>query len=198
MKNTDQKNEIRKKYLEIRASIPLRERTAAERVIGERVLGSTWYGKAQAVYCYVSFRDEVSTSGIIRAALQDRKRVAVPKVLGRREMEFRYIEREEQLEKGRFGIMEPVSACPRAPFPSEGCLVLMPGAAFDRDGGRIGYGGGYYDSYLSGCGGCLKAALAFSLQILSHIPAERHDMCADIIITEKELIRCSKDFREIR
>lgn len=74
----------------------------------------------------------------------------------------------------------------------------MPGAAFDRSGTRLGYGAGFYDAYLSKYPDCRKLALAYSVQIEERIPPEPHDIPVEMIITEKGMIRCSQDSREIR
>ena len=102
------------------------------------------------------------------------------------------------LSPGYKGIPEPGPWCRKAPVPFEETLVIVPGIAFDRSGGRIGYGGGYYDTYLAGKTKCIKAAAAYSMQITEQIPTEPSDVKMDLIITEKELIVCSQDCREIR
>ena len=96
------------------------------------------------------------------------------------------------------GIKEPGQQCVKAPAPLEDTLILMPGVAFDCRGTRIGYGGGYYDTYLEKHSVCMKSALAYSVQIAPEIPAAPTDIKVDMIVTEEELILCSQDFREIR
>jgi 5-formyltetrahydrofolate cyclo-ligase len=64
----------------------------------------------------------------------------------------------------------------------------MPGVAFDRRRGRIGYGGGFYDCYLAALGGCRTIALAYSVQILDRVPVRPFDIRPDRIITETEEI----------
>ena len=94
------------------------------------------------------------------------------------------------LRPGVFGIPEPGPWCPKAPYPAEDILVVMPGIAFDRTGARLGYGGGFYDAYLGKDTGCILAALAFSGQIADEIPVEEHDIRVGYIFTEKEMITC--------
>ena len=102
------------------------------------------------------------------------------------------------MKPGFMGIKEPGPWCPKAPAPFKDSVVVMPGIAFDRNGTRAGYGGGYYDTYLEGHAECIKAALAYSVQIAPEIPAAPADIKVDMIVTEKELIICSQNFREIR
>lgn len=135
---------------------------------------------------------------IIEEALRNGKRVALPRVRGKRGMEFCFIKSPADLKPGFMGIKEPGPWCPKAPAPFKDSVVVMPGIAFDRNGTRAGYGGGYYDTYLEGHSECIKAALAYSVQIAPEIPAAPADIKVDMIVTEEELIICSQDFREIR
>lgn len=185
-------------YLRIRQQIPEGKRAEAEKMIEKRIFDGEFYLHADCVYCYVSFRDEVNTHEIILESLRRNKKVAVPRVTGRREMEFYYITSVKQLRPGYCGIREPAEDCAKAPYPGSEDLVIVPGAVFDRSGNRIGYGGGYYDAYFRKGGECMKTAPAFSEQIVESVPSERHDLHVDIIITEKELIQCSGDCLETR
>ncbi len=113
-------------------------------------------------------------------------------------MEFCLIKSLADLRPGFLSIPEPGPWCKKAAPPHEETLVILPGTAFDRRGGRIGYGGGYYDAYLEGKDRCRKAALAFHAQISENVPADSHDVRADIIVTEEEIIRCTQDCPETR
>ena len=192
------KEEIRKRALEIRAEIGKAERRAAEQAVLERLTKEDFYKNARCIYCYASFRNEMGTTGIIEESLRQGKRVAVPRVVGRRGMEFFFIKSRADLRPGTWNIPEPGPWCAKAPLPDEESLVILPGAAFDRSGARIGYGGGFYDTYLKGNNRCRKAALAFDVQCVDKIPSEEHDIRADFIITEKELIICPQDYPETR
>lgn len=198
MKNTQTKEEIRKYFLTLRGEITQEERKEYDKKIAELVLADSLYKDSDVVYCYASFRDEVSTKEIIETTLASGKKLAVPRVVGRRKMEFCYIRNRADLRPGFCSIPEPGPWCRKAPFPADGNLVLIPGAAFDRHGIRIGYGGGYYDSYFAGKRRCILAALAYSIQCADKLPSDSHDVAADVIFTEKELIRCTQDFRVIR
>ena len=158
-------------------------------MIAKRLFNELFYRNARFIYCYASFKDEVCTGKIIEESLRQGKKVALPRVSG---------ERKTDLKPGFMGIKEPGQQCVKAPAPLEDTLILMPGVAFDRSGTRIGYGGGYYDTYLENHSVCMKSALAYSVQIAPEIPSAPTDIKADMIITEKELIVCSQDFREIR
>ncbi|WP_072525724.1 5-formyltetrahydrofolate cyclo-ligase [Clostridium sp. Marseille-P3244] len=199
MKNTETKKETRKRYLKIREEIPEAARKAAQQKIVERLISCPIYEKADRIYSYVSFGSEADTYVLMEESIRRGKKVAVPKVLGPGKMEFYYIGDTGDLKPGFASILEPASRCKRAPVPDQSSLAIVPGSVFDRKGVRIGYGGGYYDVYLSGCPQCVRVALAFSVQCVEgDLPSDPHDIRMDAIITEKELIKCSKDFPEIR
>ena len=87
------------------------------------------------------------------------------------------------LQEGRFGVMEPLTA--EEFIPAEGDLFLVPGALFDKKKNRIGYGGGYYDTYFEKYRGYRKIGIAFSEQISeTDIPTEVYDIPLDDIVTE--------------
>lgn len=182
----------------MRSALGQEERCLAEVRMRDCLLSASFYEEAQDIYCYASFRDEADTCGIIEESLRRGKRVAVPKVTGKREMEFFFIDSMCRLHPGTWSIPEPGEGCVKAPRPGKHALVIVPGAAFDRSGRRIGYGGGYYDTYLEGNRECRIAALAFDVQCMAHVPSEEHDVRMEYIITEKELIVCSQDYPETR
>ena len=144
------------------------------------------------ILIYVSYNQEVETSGIINKSLERGKKVYVPKVIINKEdrsdkyMEFVRINFYDDLQDGYMGIKEPVSD--DYEIPQDGLLV-MPGLAFDVTLNRIGYGGGFYDRYLVKNGDrYYKTAICFDYQVLDDIPAEEFDIRPDMIITDKRII----------
>lgn len=194
MKNTEIKKVIRRRALERRGTLSPEFREKAGREITDRVLSSELFRQCRDIFCYVSFRDEADTYSLIRYSLEQGHRVAVPKVMsgtaaGRR-MEFYYINNMDELKPGAWGIPEPDPETAVLTVPDPKSLIVMPGAAFDRKGGRLGYGGGYYDTYLREHLGGVRIALAYSVQILDTVPAESHDVRPEMIFTENECIVC--------
>lgn len=138
------------------------------------------YSQAKSVYVYLSYNQEVRTAGIIRQARLDGKRVAVPKIVGE-EMRFYWLEEDTVLAPSNKGISEPVEAV-EAHDPD--ALMLLPGLAFDPRGHRLGYGGGYYDRFLS-AEPHPTIALCFDFQLLETLPCEAHDIPADAVLSAK-------------
>ncbi len=129
---------------------------------------------------------------ILVSAWRAGKRTAVPKVTGKREMKFYYIESLNDLETGAFGILEPKEEKKGADccLEKSDLLMLVPGVSFDPAGRRIGYGGGFYDTYLQKMEGCHTFGLAFEVQMADQIPAEAHDIRMEYVMTEKRCWKC--------
>lgn len=194
----EQRKAIRKQKLALRAALSPEERQNADRVMAGLLFSCPVWKNAKEIFSYVSFNGEADTLQILRGALAQGKKAAVPKVEGKRRMSFYYIDSTEELNPGYMGIPEPAGEKERKAVPGEYSLFIMPGAAFDTTGARLGYGGGFYDTYLAEYPSAPRAALAYSVQITEKIPSEAHDILVGLIITEKGMIRCSQDFREIR
>ncbi len=137
------------------------------------------YQQAACIYGYLPYNQEVRTTEMLRQALLDGKRVAVPKVYGDT-MRFLYITDLSQVEKGYCGIPEPVADGPVA--MEKNALVLMPGLAFDRQGGRMGYGGGFYDKFLEQEPEHPTLALCYDFQMVEKVPTQPHDKRVDGVI----------------
>ena len=107
-------------------------------------------------------------------------------------MRFFEIHSRADLISGTFGILEPILRQGIVEVsPSEDSLMILPGVAFDADGRRLGYGGGYYDRYLEHVPGCRRLGLAYACQIADVLPQEVSDIAADMVITEKQIYKKS-------
>ncbi len=195
---TEQKKKLRSAYLEKRNQMEPEKRAEASKKIRDWVFANKRFKTAKTVLVYASYKSEVETKELIQGALRQGKRVAVPKVNGE-EMDFYEIASWEELFPGYQGILEPQPEGKEPVIPAESDVMLLPGAVFDRQGGRIGYGGGFYDKYLDKV---LEAyghrpylmALGFACQISpKKIPAESHDKKMDCILTERRVIMPRKE-----
>jgi 5-formyltetrahydrofolate cyclo-ligase len=147
--------------------------------------------------CFASFGSEVDTAPLIRWCLDQGKRVALPRVMGKRHMEaFWVTDPVADVECGAYGICEPRYGLPSVE-PQTIDVVFVPGSAFDRSGSRMGYGGGFYDSYLPKLRpGTPRIAVAFDLQVVDDVPREGHDLRIDAVVTERGVLRCVGDGAE--
>ena len=187
------KQDLRSRMKEIRDSIPPADRKTQEEQILSMLTATDLYKGAASILTYVSFGSEVGTDSFIRKALADQKKVYVPKVIDDH-MEFFRIEDLKDLKKGYRGIREP-EADPVRVFPydlhyslesAQKCLFVMPGLAFDKSCARLGFGGGYYDRFMSHFHKKMSVALAFREQIVDKVPTESTDFCPDVVLTPDE------------
>ncbi|ERI90113.1 5-formyltetrahydrofolate cyclo-ligase [Clostridiales bacterium oral taxon 876 str. F0540] len=180
------KVEIRKSIKSLRDSMNKNEKKLKDDEIFNKVITSRSYINAKTIFIYVSMGSEADTHRIINKALEDNKLICVPKVINRKEgMKAIKIKSLSELVPGNFGVLEPVSFESQI-NPAEIDLLIMPGLAFDKFGGRLGYGAGYYDRFLQFVKKeARKLALAYSFQILDKVPMEDYDVFIDEIITEQ-------------
>jgi len=181
------KENIRKYIFKQRERLSLEEKVKMDDLIYTSVINTSVFVNAKVVFIYVSFDNEVDTHRIIEHALSLGKKVCVPRVINKAEgMKALFITSLVELKPSKFGILEPKDSENFVSF-EEIDLSIIPGLAFDKTGGRIGYGGGFYDRFFSACGH-KKIALAYEFQILQAIPREKHDILVDGLITEKDFI----------
>ncbi len=165
-------------------------------MIKQKLFSLEEFKLSRTVMAYVSIDDEVATDKIISCCLAGGKRVAVPSMRAGNEIVPSLIsDPGKELVRGLFGIMEPASESIKPVSLDEIDIVIVPGAAFDAYGSRLGLGGGYYDRLLKDFPHPAVIALAFSFQVLKSLPAQAHDIAVDKIITESSVIDCSNNRR---
>jgi 5-formyltetrahydrofolate cyclo-ligase len=186
-----EKETIRKEVLRIRDSLPPEIRVEKDALIRQRLFALPEFTSARVILLYASFRSEADTLKILAASLAEGKRILLPKVDKERRMLLIYeIQDLSDLFPGFMGIPEPVTTEGIMKSVDEADLVILPGAAFDGGGNRLGYGAGYYDRLLSERKKRMPLiALAYEEQIIDFIPAEKHDVKLDMIVTDKRIIR---------
>lgn len=182
-----EKKEIRKRMRVLRENMTREDMFSKSSLIFEQLITVPEYKNAEKIFTYVSMNNEVDTIMLIDYSLSMDKRVFVPKVSGR-DMLFYEISDISELSPGYCGIYEP-DTDGKEPDYSKAGFMCMPGVAFDKDYNRIGYGGGFYDRYLSGENKFYKAALAYEFQFVDHIRTEHVDVKPDMIVTEDNIYR---------
>ena len=189
----DDKKVLRKEILTERKNINTVKKEEMDNKILDRFYKSEYYRKAKKIFIYVSFDSEIDTKGIINKALMDNKKIYVPRTeFKTRLMDAVEVTSLDNLIESEYGILEPSIEEPHIE-PNELDLIVVPGVAFDRNGGRIGYGAGFYDRYFKRISKdrikkITKLALAYDFQILEKIPMNEQDVPVSYIITEKEVI----------
>ena len=148
--------------------------------LAERCRAHPLYKAAKSIYGYMPYNQEVRTIPIMRQAQADGKRVAVPKVYGDT-MKFLWLDDLDAVAPGAYNIPEPIADGPEA--DDETALVLMPGLAFDPEGHRCGYGGGFYDKFLAAHPNHPTIALCYGFQMFDHLDVDAHDIPVDAVLS---------------
>lgn len=186
-----QKARMRTLARSARRRVPAADARAAAEVI------ATWAGDIAAlaqrctVSCFSTFGDELDTAPLIKALIRKGCRLALPVVVGRAQpLVFRRWTPGDPMGTGHFGIREPLPSASEV-HPR---VFLVPLLAFDRQGYRVGYGGGFYDRSLQKAraeGRVAAIGLAFASQQVGLVPRDRYDQPVDFVLTERGLTTCT-------
>lgn len=168
---------------------------AAGEAIAERLCRGSHWATASIVASFSTIAGEVDTRPVAAAAQQAGKVLCFPRMISGRSFEFARVEDPDSMLRGRYGVREPDPACELVPIDGR-MLILLPGLAFDRSGGRLGRGAGYYDRALAGArqsetGGPALIGVGFELQIVDRVPMTSTDVRLDACITEAGLVEAA-------
>ena len=197
-KITADKSKLRKsillnrgRLLDTETRTPTPEKQFLDECITQHLILHEMKHPCKEYLCYISYKSEVDTKLILNYLLTHGKKVYVPKVISPTIMDFFHIETIDELVCGYQNIPEPAGDITKKFIPKieKQYRMLIPGSVFDVTGNRMGYGGGFYDTYLQKCIDdsiqIEKIALAYELQIVNELPKEPHDVPMDFIYTEK-------------
>lgn len=173
------KKALRRRIGEKKRAMTQEQILKASASLGDQFCSTLQYADAKTIYGYLPYNQEVRTVPILQRALKDGKRVAVPKVYGN-EMRFIYITGFDDLVHSDMGIPEPIADDPVA--DDDTALVLMPGVAFDLQGNRIGYGGGFYDKFLAAEPNHPTVALCYDFQMVPQLETDVFDIPVDLVL----------------
>lgn len=185
----ERKTAIRKQAHENRKN--QEDKEAVSIAIMNRFMELPEYDAARTVMFYVDVRDEVRTRQALPAALASGKRIVVPYCVDG-ELELFWLEVMDELELGMYRILEPKNelrdVVHKRLQPEDLDLIMVPGVAFDKNGGRTGHGKGYYDKLLEHAKPETPlVALAFECQMFDEIPMDHHDIFMDKVVTENDV-----------
>ncbi|MGN0630150.1 MAG: 5-formyltetrahydrofolate cyclo-ligase [Ruminococcus sp.] len=179
------KKNLRREMKTLRKSIPREEKAELDRKMRENFFASDIYKNAEMILTFISFGDEPDTTEILKRAWQDKKTTAVPRCMPESRMSFYIINDMNDCIEGAYGIPEPSGECPEAALDGKGIVCLVPGLAFDRKGGRLGYGGGYYDRFLSRHPDIQTFGFCAEMFVAEDVPQEDTDVKLRGLITDK-------------
>ncbi|SDP55433.1 5-formyltetrahydrofolate cyclo-ligase [Desulforhopalus singaporensis] len=186
-------SQLRKDILGKRNNLTPQELKKKSSAVRDRLLAMDQVREKKNIFVYVSFRSEVMTFSLIEDLLRMDKTVTVPitRTADNRLDAIRITDLERDLVPGYCNIPEPTKQLCKQQLMSPQTIdtVLLPGSVFDERGGRFGYGGGYYDRFVSKIPHAARIGLAFDLQIVDKAPLQDHDELLDFVVTESRTIR---------
>jgi len=190
--NNDERQRLRKKILGARDLLSASERQEKSRSAMQNLMSLPEMKHWSTLFIYVHFRSELETLELIHSCLSQGKRVAVPLVDAATVSMIPLLikDPENDLVPGYYDIPEPDPQKSLRVAASEIDAAVIPGSVFDIHGGRLGYGGGYYDRFLvNRAPQAKRIGLAFEVQVVEYVPVQPHDQPVDILITEKRIVK---------
>lgn len=188
------KKQLRARMRALRDEMGAEKRAEIDAGIAKQVIAHDAYQSADMVFAYLSVGAEVDTRAIMRHAWEQGKRVAIPRcVLGTRLMDWYEVHDFDHLETSAFGVEEPIAdPAMLVEVPGKGsdvrAIALVPAFTFDREGYRLGYGGGFYDTFLPAFGG-VSAGLCRAAQFSDEpVVRDTHDCAVSLVFTEEGCI----------
>lgn len=190
---TTKREILREKILATRDQLTLTQRSKKSKIITENLWHLDKFHQAGTLFIYINFRSEVETMSLIKQCLAKNKRVAVPLTLPAEHRLTAYLINNltQELHPGYCGILEPDPKQLTLLNPQEIDTVILPGTVFDQRGGRLGYGGGYYDRFLANeAKKAIRVGIGFGLQLATDLPLLAHDQRLHYLITETQIVKC--------
>ena len=186
------KREVRRRVLALRDAIDPEVRNRAASRVTERVLALPEIAAATTVLAFSSFGSELPMLPLIDALVARGVRVGLPVITGT-DIVARAWRPGEPTTETSFGALEPADGAPIEPSAID--VILTPAVAVDRAGGRVGYGGGFYDRFLPQTrSDTVRVAVVLPVQLVDEdLPAGAFDLRVDAIVTPNELIRCDRE-----
>ena len=177
----------RGRFRAARRATPEAERAAASDAVCAHVLALPEVESARTVSAFWPLAGEVDLRPALAALRGRGVVVALPAVVGSRRLVHRRFEGETALVAGRWGTREPPPSAPVV-LPAEIDVALVPGLAFGRDGGRLGYGGGFYDAFLAETA-TFRVGVGPAAALVAAVPTEPHDARLDAVVTDAGAFR---------
>jgi 5-formyltetrahydrofolate cyclo-ligase len=174
-----EKKLLREAMLKQREAMPRQERKAHSDAICQQLWGLVQEREARVVHSYLTMGAEVNVLPLLEKLLAAGIQVVVPKTLKKRQMQNLVLKSLQDMEPGIFGTYHPKNGLEhRGTYD----LVIVAGLAFDQQGYRVGYGGGYYDTFLAAEPDAYKVGVCFPFQMMEKVPVEAHDIRLDKVL----------------
>lgn len=185
------RSSIRRESLRHRDALAIDLRQQKNTAIRERVRANPVINESKTIFTYINFRSEVETINLVTLWLAAGKSICVPLTVTKdsRLVAYQITDPTTDLAPGYCQIPEPNPFTATQINPSDIDAIVLPGSAFDLHGGRLGYGGGFYDRFITDqAPHALRIGLAFELQVTDRLPLLPHDQLLNILITEDRTV----------
>ncbi|MCB9080260.1 MAG: 5-formyltetrahydrofolate cyclo-ligase [Lewinellaceae bacterium] len=176
---TSEKKVLRQRIFQLRTTLDTATREAWDQDLCRQLAALIAQRQPQTVHTYLPMAGEVDFFPVIASLLADGVTVVAPKTLPRRQLENRILQSLTELEPGVMGTSFPANP---GIYTGTYDMIIVPGLAFDAEGYRLGYGGGYYDTFLAEHPEAWKVALAYPFQVVDQVPREDHDVPVDGVL----------------
>lgn len=189
-----QKRALRQQMRARRRALSPRDQARAASQLARQISRLPGYKRAHKIAVYLASDGEIALTPLIRRAAMQGKRCYLPRITGKGAMDFHRYRPGQALFTNTYGLAEPGSRQPRRALRQVD-IVLLPLVAFDRQGGRLGMGGGFYDRALTRCRGAnrpLFVGVAHDFQEVGRVPTDAWDIPLDWLITPQRCLRCAR------
>ena len=183
MNITEQKQALRKEMRRRRSQVPPSRKKEYDQWVCQSLAKKIKENNYEIIHCYLPMSTEINIFPLIDSLLQLELTLVAPKTLAKGRLKHLVLHSLDQLEKGVYGTSHPAGD---QSFSGEYDLIIVPGLSFDQRNYRLGYGGGYYDSFLAQHPDARKVGLFYPFQETEHIPTESHDIRLDEILTNRD------------
>lgn len=173
------KTDLRKSILQKRRTLSVETVTAHSQKVTQQIIQLIEEASVKVLHTYLPIQNEVDTMEIVKYALNQNIKVVVPRTLADRKLRHLVLDSLGDLVEGKFKTLYPKS---EQVYNGRYDLILIPAVAFDKENNRLGYGAGYYDTFLENHQEALKVGLAYDFQVVGEIQVEEHDIPMDRVI----------------
>lgn len=175
----NKKQALRKKMLLQRSKLVTQDKKVYDNLICKNLQELIIQKKCTVVHAFLPMGSEININPLLAWMLQEQITVVTPKTLKNRQLQHLVLNSLEELESGVFGTSHPANS---VEYTGDYDLIIVPGLAFDENKYRLGYGGGYYDTFLAEHSNAFTVGIGYPFQQLKEIPKEAHDACLDLVV----------------
>ena len=178
------KDKLRKELLQHRSEIDPASKAEYDTWVCDQLYDIVQEWDYQVIHVYIPMGDEINILPLIDNLLKDGRIIIAPKTLPERQLQHLVLQSIKKIEKGVYGTSHPSKSIE---YIGDIDLIITPGLAYDYKGNRLGYGGGYYDTFLTEQSNAHAVGLAYPFQRMKYIPIGSHDIPVNEVISKREM-----------